>query len=520
MRVGRPLGRGLFTTLVLLAVWAALPVSAHAVYPGTNGKLSFSSSRNGFPADNDLYTMDAAGTNQLRISSLDRDEAYPAWSPDGLKIAYDRNAGMRSDIWVANADGSNAVQLTTNSTDDTRASWNDQATKIVFASDRGNGRGMYDLFTMNANGTNQVNITNTPTVIEDYPSWSPDGTKIAFARDGEIYTMTPSGGSLANLSNTPAVSEAEPDWSPTAGQIVYRTGFNANDEIWKMNANGTGQTNLTNNGSMVDEHPSWSPAGDKIAFTRDAFKNAEIYTINPDGTGATRITNNTVIDAHPSWQPIPGASFATYVRPKGAGPLLTALVPAYRPCKYPNRQHGPPFADGSCYPPKPFSRNLTVGAPDANARATNFSGSFRITPIVGDPGTPADEADIAVNIAMEDVRRKSDLGDYTGQLRARAAYRRVTDRENVFGIGTPVDAATSTDSPWAFTVQCVATADTTVGSNCNLTTSVDALTAGTIKESKRAIYQYGQIEVHDGGPDGNVQTLDNDLFAVQGIYVP
>ena len=144
---------------------------------------------------------------------------------------------------------------------------------------------------------------------------------------------------------------------------------------------------------------------------------------------------------------------------------------------------------------------------------------MQITPVVGDPSTPADEADIAVRISMADVRKQSDLSDYTGQLRVRAEYRRQTDRENPLA-GSPLDAGTSTDAPWAFTVQCGATADVNVGASCNLTTTVDAMTPGTIKESKRAIFQFGRIEVWDGGSDGNVQTNVNDLFAVQGLFVP
>src|SRR6185503_5523709 len=119
--------------------------------------------------------------------------------------------------------------------------------------------GMFDIFVMNANGTGQLNITNTPTINEDYPAWSPNGSLIAFSRDGDIYTMTPAGGSLARLT-TAVTDEIEPDWSSSGGQIVYRAGISTDDEIWKMNANGTSQVNLTNNGSLVDEAPVWSPA--------------------------------------------------------------------------------------------------------------------------------------------------------------------------------------------------------------------------------------------------------------------
>ena len=86
---------------------------------------------------------------------------------------------------------------------------------------------------------------------------------------------------------------------------------------------------------------------------------------------------------------------------------------------------------------------------------------------------------------------------------------------------SPVDAATSTDSPWAFTVQCVATADINIGSNCNLTTTVDAITAG--HASRRASARSsssGRIQVWDGGSDGQLRPQVNDLFAHPGPLRP
>ena len=304
----------LVAALAALAMASVLPGTAGAAFMGTNGKLAFGSARNGFPADNDLYTMAANGTAQTRISSLDRDELYPAWSPNGAKVVFERHAGLNSDIWIANADGSNATQLTANAGDDLRPSWSNTGARIVFASDRDATPGTYDLFVMNADGTNQVNITDTPTIDESYPAWSPAGGAIAFSRDGDLYSVSPSGGALAQLTAT-AVTEIEPDWSPSAGQIVYRTGITGDDEIWKMNANGTGQVNLTNNGATVEERPVWSPAGDKIAFSRNMFKDAEIWTMNGDGSGAARLASaNSVMDVQPAWQPVPLAAGTVTVR--------------------------------------------------------------------------------------------------------------------------------------------------------------------------------------------------------------
>src|SRR6185437_1596841 len=131
---------------------------------------------------------------------LNQDELYPSWSPDGTKIVFQQDPGLHPEIWVVNGDGSGQQQLTSNTSDDRRPGWSPTGAKIVFASNRDGSGGLSDLFVMNANGSGQVNITNTPSIDEDYPSWSPDGNRIAFSRDGDIYTVKPDGTTLTPLT--------------------------------------------------------------------------------------------------------------------------------------------------------------------------------------------------------------------------------------------------------------------------------------------------------------------------------
>jgi Tol biopolymer transport system component len=508
--------RAAIAALVAVAFLLA-PAGAQATFPGTNGKIAFVSARDGFPSDADLYTMGYDGSNQTRITSLDHDETSPAWSPSGTKLVFQQDPGVHPEIWSANADGSARVQLTNNSANDTHPAWSYTGAKIVFASDRDADPGVFDLFVMNADGTNQVNITNTPAVNEDYPSWSPDGFKIAFSRDGDIYTIAPNGSNLVPLTQTEAV-EIEPDWSPSAAQIAYRTTYNVPDAIWKMNADGSAQTDLTNNGTVVHEHPSWSPRGDRIAFTRSPFGKSEVFTMNPDGSGILPITSNTTMDSQPAWQPIPFVK-AGYPRPKGADVVAAAIVPSFRPCNAINRWHGPPLAYRSCNPPKLLSRNLTIGTPDYNGLTAKFSGRFVARVQLGNMATPADEADVLFRISLNDIRKASNRADYTGQLRARFVNRRLTDA-HTFDPATGLVAGTVPDGSMGFTVPCSATTDTTVGSTCTLNTSMDAISPDSVNEKARAIWELGKIEVMDGGADGLASTNDNDMFAVQGLYVP
>ena len=346
--------RALIVVVAASVLWSMHPAMALAAFPGTNGKLAFGSARSGYPADNDLYTMAGNGGAESRITSMSLDELNPSWSPSGAEITFERVNGLRSDIWIAEADGSNPRQLTAYAGNDSQPAFSNTGTKIVFASDRNSTYGISDLFVMDANGANQVAITNTPTIDENYPSWSPDGTAIVFSRDGDIYKASPDGANLTRLTASP-IAEFEPDWSPSSSQIVFRQGINGDDELWKINADGSGLTPLARDGSLVEEHPVWSPQGDKIAFIRGAFENAEIYTINADGSGVTRITNNTVMDASPAWQAIP----STPPPPPPPPPTGTDTDPTTPPPS--------PPTDAGPLSTSPGSQTMSLGAPSGLA---------------------------------------------------------------------------------------------------------------------------------------------------------
>ncbi len=205
-----------------------------------------------------------------------------------------------------------------------------------------------------------------------------------------------------------------------------------------------------------------------------------------------------------------------YARPKGATPTRVALVPAYNACTAPNRLHGPPLDSGACNPPAQASSQLTVGTFDANGAQPSSSGAVTFSASPGVPGTPEDEADVTLKFFLADVRSKAGLTDYTGELQVRSTLR-ITDRSNGPG-GADPGTLQQLDLP--VTAGCGATADAAVGATCSVLTTFDAITPGVVDEGARAVWELGHVEVLDGGPDGDVDTPGNGVFARQGLFVP
>jgi hypothetical protein len=291
---------------------------------------------------------------------------------------------------------------------------------------------------------------------------------------------------------------------------------------------GTAQEYRILRSSSPIEHPGdGTVVGD---FPAGAAGSAETRTITA-GPGDSHFA---VLyrDEAGNWGRLAATSVA-YVRPRAASPVSTALVPAYDECTAPNRVHGPPLDDPSCNPPATSSPTLTVGTPDSNGVPPQSVSHLRLGVIVGNPSTPADEADVGVQFDATDVRCAATspacpagaLSDYTGKLLARASVR-ITDRAN--GPGED-ENGTVIDTLLEMPVSCVGTAASTIGSHCALNTTVDALIPGAIREGKRAVWQLGQVSVRDAGPNGTGYGSgcpatcgdgDERTFLRQGIFVP
>jgi Tol biopolymer transport system component len=212
-----------------------------------------------------------------------------------------------------NADGSNQQRLTSSTLSDLNPTWSPDGTRIAFATNRDYPSSVgYEIYVMNTDGSNQQRLTYNA-VDDANPAWSPDGTKIAFTtnRDGnyEIYVMNADGNNPQRRTSNTA-SDGSPAWSPDGTRIVFVRNFqSSNAEIYAINSDscqectGTAPIDLSGTISAADVDPTFSPDGSRIAFATNRDGNYEIYTMNPDGTGKIRVTNNTASDLGPSWQP-------------------------------------------------------------------------------------------------------------------------------------------------------------------------------------------------------------------------
>ena len=127
-------------------------------------------------------------------------DCYPSFSPDGSQILYTRRDSGYTDIWIMNSDGSGKSKLTHLETSVVgRPRFSPDATKIAFHSNRNQeDENTFQIFVMNANGSNIVQLTDNRSNLE--PAWSPDGTRIVFSRrlssNGFIYIMDIDGQNL------------------------------------------------------------------------------------------------------------------------------------------------------------------------------------------------------------------------------------------------------------------------------------------------------------------------------------
>jgi Tol biopolymer transport system component len=219
-------------------------------------------------------------------------------NPNG-KIAFSGSRSFNNEIVTMNADGSNQTNITNNTAGDDQPSWSPDGSKIAFVSFRNSN---FDIYTMNADGSNQIRLT-TDASDDEAPGWSPDGSKITFnskrTGGGDIYVMNADGSNQIRLT-TDINSDGTPRFSPDGSKIVFGTNRDGNYEVYVINADGTNQTRLTDSVGF-DGVPAFSPDGSKIAFHSGRTGKFQIFVMNADGSGQVNISNNSADDWLAAW---------------------------------------------------------------------------------------------------------------------------------------------------------------------------------------------------------------------------
>jgi outer membrane protein assembly factor BamB len=280
---------------------------ASAVTPGLNGDLLFSRcAASGTPCH--IVEVPPSGGAVVALTKGSAHDRSPAWSPNGTKIAYASDVTGMYQIWVMNADGTNQTQVTHDDANDTTPAWSPDGMKIAYTSDQsGNG----DVWKIDRDGSNATQLTTDP-AFDGFPDWSPDGTRIAFqsARSGnsDIWTVRPSGGGLQRVTKSES-EDRDPAWSPDGTRIAYGSDKAGNQDIWTVLADGNGRIQVTTS-KYADVHPTWAPFGNRIAFASSRGSPLSIWTARASGGAENRITNpGTGTDDTPSWGSLAMASW-------------------------------------------------------------------------------------------------------------------------------------------------------------------------------------------------------------------
>jgi Tol biopolymer transport system component len=309
--------------VVILSVFA---IPAGATLPGANGKIAFTRSAQ-------LWLMNPDGSGQSLLADFTSSSPdyvasvlSPAWSPDGTRLAVEyREYGVNTLCGAKPVHGSLCssiaiVDVATGTTEIVASevgapagpSWSPDGTKIAF-SNADTGRRGAAIFVMDADGTHVRQLTHSvPTEGVKWsgdldPTWSPDGKRIAFTSSRDygvsgswsIYTVSTDRRPIpTNLIQVDG-NDLQPDWSPDGGKILFLRTFVPfpDDRLYTVSADGLVQTELVRYDDA--QLPQWAPDGTKIVFMR---RWGGIVVMHADGSGVTQITSD---GSFPSWQPVP-----------------------------------------------------------------------------------------------------------------------------------------------------------------------------------------------------------------------
>jgi Tol biopolymer transport system component len=208
-----------------------------------------------------VWEMRANGSHKKPVTHMRVSATSPDLGPQGhghtVVFAGDAGLGTADDLYRINSGGYSLFRLTHGSAADEFPAWSPNGRRIAFVSDRS---GAPQVWTVSGWGQGLRRLTNDPNGVTEGPDWSPDGSRIVFAAGPagaeDIWVMNADGSNPVQLT-TDAAADFAPAWSPDGTQIAFVSRrVPGSQNVFVMNSDGSGQHAITPPGSM-DFAPAW-----------------------------------------------------------------------------------------------------------------------------------------------------------------------------------------------------------------------------------------------------------------------
>jgi TolB protein len=232
-----------------------------------------------------LPTPEASSNSPLltKLTDAEHMDIFPAWSPDGTKIAFISDRSGEAAVWVMDRDGKAPVRLTEGGFGDLTPAWSPDGAFLAFtrrvkleldeAEKDDYYRSLDDLSQTVLQGQTREALYRRLDQVFDLPGR---------IRVSHLYVLNVASGRLQQLSFD-ETEDGRPVWSPDGSQLVFSSRRNGNMDLWLINADGTNRRRLTNHPAN-DRYPAWSPDGKQIAFASDRAGSSDIWILTLNGS--------------------------------------------------------------------------------------------------------------------------------------------------------------------------------------------------------------------------------------------